>query len=139
MWYSASTNGPYDDPESYSDWPSDAVQISDKMYKACFINRPSNKIVVPDENGMPSLIDRPPQSASELAGIARVERDRQLRDIYDICVIMLQRELRLADPETSEALKAKLAVMDDYATKLLDVPQQAEFPSNITWPEIPTL
>ncbi|MNG39521.1 hypothetical protein D3C84_1276470 [compost metagenome] len=52
---------------------------------------------------------------------------------------MLQRELRLADPETSEALKAKLAVMDDYATKLLDVPQQAEFPSNITWPEIPTL
>lgn len=141
MWYSASTNGAYDDPSFYPDWPSDAVKISDELYAACFAICPTNKVVAPDANGLPELVDRPPVADEVLADLARRKRDGLMRSVYDVGVIMVNREIRLAagDAEKIEILQAKLAGLDAYADLLLNVPQQSKFPTKIIWPEEPVL
>lgn len=81
----------------------------------------------------------PAYDAERLASDARIERDRLLRDIYDIGVIAIGRALRLTSVDAEiTAINAKLAELDAYAVALLNVPQQAAFPVTINWPEAPT-
>lgn len=75
-----------------------------------------------------------------LAYIARWERDRQLREVYDIGLLMAQRALRMASTQQAkDYAQGKIEELDSYATSLQGIPEQASFPFNITWPTVPTL
>jgi hypothetical protein len=76
----------------------------------------------------------PGPDLDRLAEHMRVERDIRLRTIYDVGVIMLQREER-----NGADVAEKFKILDDYAAALLDVPQQSGFPTTIIWPEDPVL
>lgn len=132
MYYSAATNGAYDDPENYKSPPSDLKKLTEEIYVEMFINRPPGKMVTPGSNGFPMLVDQPLPSDEVIASHARDERDRLLREVYDICIIRLAREDRLGSD-----VSASLAALDAYAVALLDVPQQLGFPTTINWPDIP--
>lgn len=80
----------------------------------------------------------PARSYEDLAASARHERDSRMRDVYDIGVMKINRDIRLAgSPEEIEPLQEKLAALDAYAVALLNVPQQTTFPNAIEWPTIP--
>ena len=81
---------------------------------------------------------KPARPLTELAAEARYERDRQLRDIYDVGALIAARSLRLtSDPAEIELLQARQSELDAYAVALLNVPQQENFPTEIEWPTIP--
>lgn len=75
-----------------------------------------------------------------LAGLARVERDRQLREIYDAGTQMIRRELEThpLDPTYESQLLAKRTDLHAYARLLQAIPDQVGFPETVIWPEIPT-
>lgn len=75
---------------------------------------------------------KPAPDATWLIAQGRAERDRQLRDVYDVGIIRAQRDERLGS-DVSE----RVAALDAYAVALLDVPQQPGFPTTINWPDIP--
>jgi hypothetical protein len=82
----------------------------------------------------------PAPSADELAALARTERDRLMRDVYDPAIMQALREHRaavIAGDETAP-INARIAAWDAYATALCDLTLQAEFPHVITWPEAPS-
>ena len=67
----------------------------------------------------------------------RLERDRRLEE-YDKRVQQVLRELRRATVRGKiEELEAEISALDDYATKLQDVPSQPGFPEDIVWPVMP--
>jgi hypothetical protein len=71
MFYSASTMGFYIGSESHA--PSDLVEITDEQYSSLFDGQAQGKIISPDENGFPVLLDPPAPSASELQEIANTQ------------------------------------------------------------------
>ncbi len=91
MWnYSAATNGFYnsDDIAAYEKtgtWPADAVEISDELYAAVATNRPADKLVVPGDGGLPTLVDFQPLSPRDLtlqqiAALERTVTPRRVRE-----------------------------------------------------------
>lgn len=85
MHFSKSTLGFYDDPKNYKNAPDDLVEISDEVYKSVCSNRPVDKILSANENGLSILIDPAPPSESDIARqqIAEIEStitDRRLRE-----------------------------------------------------------
>lgn len=80
------------------------------------------------------------QEKARLASIARTERDRQLREVYDAGTQMIRRELETdpVDPLYEAKLISKRADLHAYARLLQAIPSQAGFPEVIVWPEIPT-
>lgn len=138
-YYSKSTGGFYH-RDIHSSWPADSVEITEEFHRELLDAQGVGKVITADDSGNPIAIDRPPPSVERLASEARAERDRLLREVYDVGTIILRRGIRLAAGNEAEVstLSAKLAELDEYAIALLDVPQQPEFPTTINWPEEPT-
>lgn len=86
-----------------------------------------------------SYSDSQPEVNQEIAAaeLARSERDRLLNHIYDPAVLMLMRLKRTAPVEIQAAIDSKISELDAYANALQNVPEQAGFPNDIQWPEIP--
>lgn len=60
MWYSAKQNTWFDPKrrsiyEENGTWPDDAKEYSDDVYHSVVTNRPDNKIMIPDDNGHPTI------------------------------------------------------------------------------------
>lgn len=69
----------------------------------------------------------------------RRERDRLLRENYDVGIIMAGRALRAATSQTeTDYANGKIVELDAYAVLLLEVPEQAGFPNEVVWPEVPS-
>lgn len=132
MLYSATTNGVYDDPANYKNPPVDLKEIPDEIYLECYVNRSPDKMVTPGPDGLPRLVDHPGPSLEVISAQARSERDRLLREVYDVGIIRAAREERLGSD-----VSARIAALDAYAVELLNVPQQPRFPTAINWPDIP--
>lgn len=136
MFYSKSTNGFYLPSsrakyEANGNWPSDAVEISDELYAEVVSNRPANKIVVTDENGLPSLADPAAPTDKQLAEAVRAERDA-LMATFQWRLDRHAREVRLGLTPTDD-----VAVLDAYMQALADITLQPTFPATVTWPAIP--
>lgn len=58
--------------------PEDALEVSQEAYDALFAAQSSGKVIVPGDDGHPSLIDQPGPSAEQQLKNMRVERDRAL-------------------------------------------------------------
>lgn len=79
------------------------------------------------------------QPTDFLAAQARIERDRQLKSVYDPGIMMALRALRMAStPEQVSYAEGKVYELDIYAEALVAVPSQTGFPQTITWPVAPT-
>jgi hypothetical protein len=71
--------------------------------------------------------------------VARTERDRLLRSVYDPGIAMALRALRMASSPTATAYaEGKISELDAYAEALVAIPDQPGFPDTITWPVPPT-
>jgi len=55
MFYSAKTNGLYDDPSRYPDVPDDLKEIPDDLYQALMAGNAEGKNIVPGKDGLPTL------------------------------------------------------------------------------------
>ncbi|WP_052105959.1 tail fiber assembly protein [Photorhabdus luminescens] len=77
-FYSAKANGffyrPYDESESCV-YPDDMKPISDALYKQLMIGQENGKVIVADDDGMPTLGDIPPPTLEELQQWS--EREKQ--------------------------------------------------------------
>lgn len=77
----------------------------------------------------------PADNDAVYAAVARAKRDHLLATVYDAGVAMVSRAQRMGAPAAK--CKAKLLALDAYAILLTEVPDQANFPVSIIWPEIP--
>lgn len=79
-----------------------------------------------------------PPDPEWLASNARLERDRQLSDIYDKGINMALRALRMAStPEETTYAEGKIEELDVFAEALIAIPDQPGFPQTIVWPATP--
>lgn len=114
----------------------DQVFALDSLADANFLPPGCVQITEEEASVILAEINNPPPSADAI----RAQRDALLRNVYDVGVIWVQRELRMAtgDAPRTGALNAKLAELDAYAVALQSVPEQPGFPSTINWPTPPT-
>ncbi|KKL00238.1 hypothetical protein EIK76_00485 [Rheinheimera mesophila] len=66
-----------------------------------------------------------------LCAQCRTERDRKMLDVVN-WYQRYERETRLGLPHT-----LSIEQIDQYATALADIPEQAGFPEQVVWPEHP--
>jgi hypothetical protein len=118
------------------------VEISSEQHRTLLVAQAQGKLIQPDANGRPVAVDPPAPPApntEELAALARAERDRLMREVYDPAMMQLLRRHRTAvtaGADTAE-INASIAAWDAYAIALEGVPEQAGFPNEIVWPQEP--
>lgn len=92
-------------------------------------------------DGFEELLDPIPTGPTidDRKALARLNRDDELKNYYDLGVAMCLRGIRMTtDPEKILYFNAKLAELDIYAVELQAVPEQPGFPDIIDWPSKPT-
>lgn len=122
MFYSKTTNGFYAREIHGDNIPADAVEITEAEHAALLDGQSMGKVIVADESGHPILQDPPPLTVEELADMARVKRDALLTACD---------WTQVADAPVDQA------AWRAYRQALRDVPEQAGFPTEITWPVVP--
>ena len=110
------------DQEIHTDIPEPNVEVSEEVWQNA-IDSSHNTII----DGVTSQVDH--RSAEQKAQSIRTMRDQLLISEVDPIVT---NPLRWAELSSTEQ-----QAWADYRTALLDVPQQAGFPGNITWPTKP--
>lgn len=135
MLYSKSTGGLYlpsarEKYERNGNWPSDLVEVPADRY-AEIQNRPADKIVVPDENGLPAIADPVAPTDEQLAASVRAERDSRMA-AFQWRLDRYNSEHRLGLRLTDD-----ISVLDAYMQALRDVTKQATFPVSVVWPAVP--
>ena len=136
--YSAKNNSFYSDElrdayEAAGTWPGFFVRIPDDEYQALMAGLSKGKMIAPDGNARPVLMDRPPLPQSEL--IAQAEEQRKLlTDEAMQSVTVLQLKL-LSGRKLSDEEAVKLNLVLDYIDRLGTV--KTEDAPDIVWPEAP--
>lgn len=125
MYYSAQTGGFYSRDIHGISIPPDAVEITVDQHQALLAGQSSGKIISADSSGAPALIDPAAPTPEELTTAARAQRDALLA----ACdwVVVKAYETGAAVPEAWAA----------YRQALRDITEQAGFPAEIVWPEVP--
>ncbi|MFJ2279747.1 hypothetical protein ACIOUG_01250 [Pseudomonas sp. NPDC087803] len=124
MYYSAVTNSWYDDPANYSDFPSDAVELTAAQYDEFVRFRPADKRVVPGPDGLPMIVDIPVPSLREQTEAKRLQAYADPITGSDRFFSEAAR-LQMMGADESEIQVARQTGLDRYAEI------QADFP----WPE----
>jgi hypothetical protein len=119
--FSFSTLGFYND--SYSDIPTDAVEVTDDERSALLAGQASGKAIVRGDDGRPTLGD-PVLTDNQLAAAARLQRDGLLANADN-------------QVNTLEDNGSDTTAWRAYRQALRNVPQEAGFPRTITWPTQP--
>ena len=110
------------DQDIHQSIPEPNVQVSEEVWQNA-LDSSHNTII----DGVTSQVDH--RSAEQKAQSIRTMRDELLvREVDPI----VTNPLRWAELSSTEQ-----QAWTDYRTALLDVPQQAGFPGNITWPTKP--
>ncbi|WP_241667872.1 phage tail assembly chaperone [Pseudomonas sp. Sample_24] len=111
--------------------PADAKEISDGRYLEVLANPEPGKVRSHDADGLPILIDPPPE---DLAVLERSWRDSEIQRVQWIRDRHRdERELNRPTTITSEQFAGLL----DYMQALRDWPEQAAFPAEIGRPSPP--
>lgn len=106
--------------------PQDAVEITNEHYQALLSAQSSGMVIEPDEDGNPVAVPLPAPTTEQLAEMARARRDFLLEETDWIVI----RAAELGQPVPQDWL--------GYRAALRNVPEQAEFPTDITWPVKPS-
>lgn len=124
-FYSQATGTTYF-KEIHGDIPSDALPISEDLYKEVITNPAPGKLRAHDKSGLPILIDPPPATAEELATAERAWRDAEIERV---------RWLRERHRDEVDSARPTSMTVDqsaellDYVQALRDWPQTANFPA----------
>ena len=122
MKYSKTTGGFYSDAICYNVIPDDVVEITEDKHAELLSGYSTGKTISSDENGNPVLIALSGPTIDDLAARARTQRDDFLRETdWRIIVAM----------ESGNSISEDLKI---YRQALRDLPAQAGFPDEITWP-----
>jgi len=128
IYYSASERGFFTDEIHGDNLPADVVEITDAEYRTLLDGQSEGQIIASNDSGRPLLAQRPEPTPDDLAAAARARRDALLNDLDTV----VSNPLRWASFDADQ--QAALAA---YRQALLDVPQQADFPDRIDWPDTP--
>lgn len=128
IFYSKSTGGFYDTAIHGDKIPSDATEEStwSLTHQELLDGQSLGKVISSDDSGNPILVDPPAPTDAQLAALERAKRDQLITETD---------YLLMPDyPITAE----KLALVKEYRQLLRDITEQAGFPTEIDWPQMPT-
>lgn len=117
MFYSKSKNTWFDpafraDYEAAGTWPVDGVEYPRELFEQTVANRPTDKVMVPDANGCPTLIDRPAPTAAEQQAQANTEARTYLAATDWYVIRMLEGGPAIPDDVADARAAARLAVVE---------------------------
>ncbi|MFP4895833.1 tail fiber assembly protein [Paraburkholderia sp. EG304] len=122
--------GFYDEDIHGENVPGDAVAITDDTYTMLLDGQSNGKRMSVDESGGAVLLDQLRPTDEQLAISVRAQRDVLLHETDWITT----RQSEVKPPPIPETeYQAILA----YRQALRDIPQQAGFPLDIDWPQLP--
>lgn len=124
MIFSSKTSRSFHDSELGGEIPADAIELAPELH-AELMNGQTELIMINFDTEPPSLIERPPMSAEQLADIERAWRDGQLARTDG--VVARHRDELESGPATTLTAEQYTA-LQVYRRELRDWPQGAEFP-----------
>lgn len=133
MYYSKQTNGFYTREIHGDNIPADAVEITQEQHAALLQGQSEGKQITADENGYPVLVDPPAPTTEQLASQARADRGTKLTATN----WLVERHREEQETGATTLTAQKYADLLAYRQALREAPQQAGFPENINWPELP--
>lgn len=101
---------------------ADAVDVTDEDHASLLAGQANGQRIISDDSGHPVLADHEPPTTERLAEIARAERNR---------LLSASDWTQLPDAPIDQA------AWTEYRQALRDLPSQAGFPADITWPIAP--
>jgi hypothetical protein len=105
--------------------PEGAIELSDELYAELTAPREDSKLVYPDADGYPVLIDPPPPSLEEQAATERAWRDALLSETDGV----VSRHRDEIEEGTATTLTAEqYTTLQLYRRQLRDWPENGEFP-----------
>ena len=134
IFYSASFTGFYssDLKEDYifaRNWPEDLVEVSDEDYRKLMAGASAGKMISPDANGNPILVDVPGPSPDEILAKNSAERDARL-SVAAIRIAPLQDAVDLDKASTKD--KSRLLTWKTYRVAVNRVDLVSP-----EWPSVP--
>lgn len=124
MIYSSKTSGLFHDSDLGGELPTDALEISPELH-AELLNGQSEFLRISFDTVPPSLVERPPMSAEQLAVIERAWRDGQLAKTDGVVARHRdEQESGLATTLTAEQYTA----LQVYRRELREWPELTKFP-----------
>lgn len=124
LYFSASTNGFYDDNIHGGNMPDDVVTVTPEEHAALMDAQSTGKIISHNIDGRPEAVYPIPPTTEELWAAVRLQRDRLLAACD---------WTQISDSPLSATAKAAWAA---YRQALRDVPAQTD-PANLEWPSEP--
>lgn len=124
MIYSSKTTGLFHDSDLGGELPADAIEISTDLHTT-LLNSQSELIKINFDTEPPSLMERPPMSAEQLAEIERAWRDGQLAKTDG--VVARHRD-ELEGNSATTLTPEQYSDLQVYRRELRDWPEGAEFP-----------
>ena len=114
--------------------PTPSVAISTEVHAELLAGQSEGKVMAVGAGGEAVLLAPPPPSLEILANAARMKRDAELT-ASDFMILRHRDELEegIATTLSTEQYQALIR----YRGKLRNVPEQAGFPTEIDWPEMP--
>lgn len=114
--------------------PADAIEISAELHAELLAGNASGLSIVPDETGLPILVEPPPPTVEQLAATAVASRTR-LQQLAAQAIAPLQDAVDLG--ESTAAEEAALTAWKRYRVALNRIEQQPGYPHTIDWPSSP--
>ncbi|WP_242672099.1 tail fiber assembly protein [Stutzerimonas kirkiae] len=114
--------------------PIDAVEITAERHAELLAGNASGKLIVPDDDGRPTLTDPLPPTAEQLAASALAKRSNLLQ-VATQAIAPLQDAVDLGDASAEE--EAALLAWKRYRVALNRIEQQDGYPATIEWPVNP--
>ncbi|RON43360.1 phage tail protein [Pseudomonas frederiksbergensis] len=124
MIFSSKTSRSFHDPDLGGELPADAIEIATDLHIA-LLNGQSDRIMISFDTEPPSLVERPPMNAEQMAGIERAWRDEQLAKT-DGVVARHRDELEEGSPATLTL--EQYTELQVYRRLLRNWPEAGEFP-----------
>lgn len=136
IFYSKTTNGFYVDEIHGDEIPGDALELlgGEDEHNELLAGTTIGKIIVADENGYPTLQDRPPETDEALRLQALANRDSLLAEAA-IRIAPLQDAVDVGEATPQE--EAALVAWKRYRISLNRIEQAEGFPRNFEWPSSP--
>lgn len=105
--------------------PEGSVQIADDVYEALIAGQSQGKWLIVGADGYPTLIDRPPPSAEDLATFERDWRDQRL---FETDGVLTRHRDEIEDGSETTLTSAQYTELQAYRRALRSWPDAGEFP-----------
>ncbi len=126
IFYAPSTGGFYNSVDHFKNFPEDAIEISEEVYRELFAAPFLNKCIEPDVRGRPVLSDLPVDRSALQVASEKSWRDAQL-SITDRLVIRDRDEMDDGGATTLD--QTQYTELQAYRRDLRDWPQDEFFPA----------